>query len=87
LQGYVDKYANEWAYQVAELHALRGEPDAMFRWLERAHAQRDPGIENLLYSPLLQPYEDDPRFAAYARKVGLPWPPAGAKPAARSTER
>src|SRR5688572_4599062 len=87
LRTYTDTYANEWAFQVAELHALRGEPDAMFRWLERAHAQRDPGLENLLYGPFLQRYEDDPRFAAFTRKVGLPWPPAGAKPAARSTGR
>jgi len=72
LRDYTDKYANEWAFQIAELHALRREPDHMFQWLERAHAQLDPGLEGLLYSPFLQRYEDDPRFAAYARKVGLP---------------
>ena len=79
LQDFTDKHANEWAYQIAELHAQRREPDAMFHWLERAHVQRDPGLEGLLYSPFLKRYEDDPRFAAFARKVGLPWPPAGAK--------
>jgi TolB-like protein/Tfp pilus assembly protein PilF len=71
LQAYTEKYANEWAFQIAELHALRNEPDAAFRWLERARVQKDPGLEGLLTSALLLRYRDDPRFAAFVRKVGL----------------
>ncbi len=62
------------AYQIAEIYAVRKEPDPMFEWLERAWANRDPGISYLLYDPFLLAYKGDPRFAAFCRKVGLPPP-------------
>ena len=37
------KYAGEVAYQIAEVHAFRGEADLAFEWLERAYDQRDGG--------------------------------------------
>lgn len=46
----------------------------MFTWLDRAWANRDPGVSYLLYDPIILRYRDDPRFAAYCRKIGLPWP-------------
>ncbi|MGH8146464.1 MAG: hypothetical protein ACREPY_09030 [Rhodanobacteraceae bacterium] len=60
------------AYQIAEVYALRGDPDSTFRWLEHAWANRDPGIGYLLYDPLILRYRNDPRFAAFCKKVGLP---------------
>ena len=71
LQEVIDMHARESAFQIAEIQALRRDPDALFRWLERAHAQRDPGLEGLLFSPLLLRYKDDPRFDAFVRKVGM----------------
>ena len=71
------RHASGWAFQVAQVHALRGEADAMFDWLRRALQARDPGMQTLLYDALLLRYRDDPRYAALAREVGLPWPPAG----------
>ena len=71
LQVLIDKWANA-PYQVAEVHALRREPDKMFEWLERAWVARDSGITTLLFDPFILRYRDDPRFAAYAKKVGLP---------------
>ena len=59
-------------YQIAEVYALRRDPDAMFHWLDRAWTQRDPGIGGLLNDPLILRYRDDPRFAAFCTKVGLP---------------
>ncbi len=88
LQLLIDTQADVAAYQIAEVQALREDPDAMFEWLDRAWANRDPGIGNLLYDPLILHYRDDPRFAAFCRKVGLPGPvtadTAGASAAARS---
>jgi TolB-like protein/Flp pilus assembly protein TadD len=75
LEEFSEKGGDQWAFQVAEVHALRDEPDAMFAWLERARVQRDPGLESVLMSPLLRRHLRDPRYAAFARKVGLPWPP------------
>lgn len=74
LKAYTAKYANEWAFQIAELHALRSEPDEAFRWLERARVQQDPGLEGLFASPMLLRYRDDPRFAAFVRTIGLSMP-------------
>jgi serine/threonine-protein kinase len=44
----------------------------MFEWLDLAWSKHDPGVQSLLYNPPLVAYKDDPRFAAFARKVGLP---------------
>ena len=62
------------AYQIAEAYALRKDPDQAFAWLERAHANRDPGLLGLLTDPLLRPLKSDKRYAAFVREVGLPDP-------------
>jgi serine/threonine-protein kinase len=66
------EYAQSGPYQIAEVYALRRDPEAMFQWLDRAWTARDSGNNNLLYDPLIQRYRDDPRFAAFCKKVGLP---------------
>ena len=78
LKTLIEKYAHLSAYQIAEVYALRKDPDAMFAWLDRAWANRDPGVGYLLIDPFVLRYRDDPRFAAYCRKVGLPVPGAAA---------
>lgn len=82
LQAVIDSYADGYAMQIAEVHAVRGDPDAVFDWLQRAWKARDPGMQTLLYDALLLRYRDDPRYAALARQAGLPWPPVAPKPAA-----
>ena len=42
--------------------------------LDPARSSRDAGIAYLLYEPCVLRYKDDPRFAAFCRKVGLPIP-------------
>jgi hypothetical protein len=39
-------------------------------------------MQALLYDALLLRYRNDPRYAALAKQVGLPWPPAAATPVA-----
>jgi TolB-like protein/Tfp pilus assembly protein PilF len=70
----IDKHADDQAYGIADIYALREEPDKMFEWLERAWSNRDTGILSLLYDPIILRYKDDPRFAGFCRKVGLPVP-------------
>ncbi|MCE7950134.1 MAG: tetratricopeptide repeat protein [Xanthomonadales bacterium PRO7] len=72
LQNLIDKHADSSGYQIAEVYALRHDPDSMFKWLDRAWDTRDGGIGFLLNDPLPLRYKDDPRFAAFAQKVGLP---------------
>lgn len=57
------------------MYAVRRQPDEMFQWLDRAAAQYDlTMMVSLFGDPLLRPYHDDPRFAAFCRQVGLPVP-------------
>lgn len=42
------------AWNMAHVHAWRGEPDLAFEWLDRAYAQRDAGLAWLKVSPLLK---------------------------------
>jgi TolB-like protein/Tfp pilus assembly protein PilF len=72
LRTLIEKYANGWAYQIAEVYALRNDAKATFEWLDRAWSNRDPGLTNLLFDPFIARYKGDPRFAAFCRKVGLP---------------
>jgi TolB-like protein/Flp pilus assembly protein TadD len=74
LQSLIQKDAESAAYQIAEVQALRKDPDHAFAWLDRAWASHDAGIQYLLYDPFLLRYKTDPRFAGFCRKVGLPVP-------------
>jgi len=70
----IDKWADNAAYQIAEVYALRNDHKATFEWLDRAWTNRDPGIQQLLYGNFIRRYKDDPRLAAFCRKVRLPTP-------------
>jgi TolB-like protein/Flp pilus assembly protein TadD len=74
LKRLIQQHGQGAPYQIAEIYALRGDANATFQWLDRAWSDRDPGIGFLLYDPLIQRYDTDPRFAAFCRKVGLPAP-------------
>ena len=71
LQAFIDKYAKTASFQVAILYAQRHEPDEMFKWLDTAYANRDAGLSRLFVIPYLMDYRDDPRFAAFCRKLGI----------------
>ncbi|MGH8321471.1 MAG: hypothetical protein ACRESI_05910, partial [Gammaproteobacteria bacterium] len=72
LKTLTDKQADNAPYQIAEVYALRKEPDQMFVWLDHALINQDPGISSLLYDPFILHYKTDPRFATFCKKVGLP---------------
>ncbi len=71
LRELAEKRGGEAAYQVADLHALRGEANLAFEWLERAYDQRDPGIGWTMVDPFLRSLHADPRWDAFLRKLGL----------------
>ena len=72
LKQLVDRFADQGPYQIAGVYALRRDPDNMFKWLDHAWTRRDPGIGYLLFDPFILRFQDDPRFAAFCKKVGLP---------------
>ncbi len=71
LRGLISGHAMDWAYQIAEACSARGETEEAFRWLERAYAQRDPGLAYLRPDPLLRSLHSDPRWPVLLAKVGL----------------
>ena len=71
LRELIDKHAHESAYQVAEVYAYREEADLAFVWLERAYAQRDPGLSSIKSNLLLRNLRDDPRWRPFLEKMRL----------------
>jgi len=59
------------AYQLAMIHACRGEVDETFNWLERAGATHDSGLSYARVDPLLAGLHGDPRWPAFLAKYGL----------------
>ena len=72
LAAFKSKYGGEWAYQIAEVHAFRGEADLAFEWLERAYDQRDGGVVDIKSDRFFRTLIDDPRYKALLRKLKLP---------------
>jgi TolB-like protein len=65
------EYGESGAYQVAEVHAYRGEKKEAFEWLERALRQHDGGLTDTRIDPLLDNLRTDPRFPEFIRKLGV----------------
>ena len=74
LKNFSSKYTTNGAYQIAVIHALRKEPDEMFRWLDNAYATHDSGLTQLVITPFVFEYGDDPRFVALCQKLGVQLP-------------
>jgi TolB-like protein/DNA-binding winged helix-turn-helix (wHTH) protein len=68
----IAKHDSDWAYQIAEVYAFRGESDKAFEWLERAYKQRDPGLTQIKNDPLLKILRHDQRFTELLKKLHLP---------------
>ena len=72
LDALIRDYGHNAAYQVAQAYAWRGQKDEAFQWLDRAFAQRDGGLSEVKYDPLLRSLRKDPRYRALLSKMGLP---------------
>jgi TolB-like protein/Tfp pilus assembly protein PilF len=71
LDELIRKHGDAAAYQIAELYAMRGDPDHAFRWLERAYRQRDAGLTSMQVDHLLGHLRDDPRWRRLLEKMGF----------------
>jgi TolB-like protein/DNA-binding winged helix-turn-helix (wHTH) protein len=60
-----------WAYELAEAYAWRGEHARALEWLERACAQRDPGVTTILVDPLLGDVRRESRYTALVQQMSL----------------
>ena len=72
LDELIAKYADNCAFQVAEVYAWRGEKDEALEWLERAYRQRDWGLFGLKVTPTLRKLRADPRYLDLVRQMNVP---------------
>ena len=71
LQALIDSFGWTAAYQVAEVYAYRNEVEKAYEWLERAYAQRDPGVVYTATDKLLRPLHRDPRWRPFLDRMRL----------------
>jgi serine/threonine-protein kinase len=71
LKALETKSALDGAYNIAELHAYRGEIDSAFQWLDRAYRQHDGGMIQVRVDPLLQNLHRDQRYKSVLVKMKL----------------
>jgi hypothetical protein len=71
LRESIAKYHTTDAYGIAVVYAFRNESDEAFEWLDRAYAQRDGGLIATKVDPLLKNLHNDPRYAAFLKKLNL----------------
>jgi tetratricopeptide (TPR) repeat protein len=62
----------DWAFQISEVFAFRGEVDKAFEWLERAYERKDSGLTDIKGDPLLRNLEIDLRYSVFLKKMRLP---------------
>jgi len=74
LKSVIDHYGKTAGYLIARAYALRKDPDKVFEWLDRAWGNRENNVCIVYYDAFILRYKDDPRFAAFCKKVGLPTP-------------
>jgi len=69
LDEFIREYGKKDAYQIAEIYADAGDPEAAFEWLETALKVRDPGLVWIKTDALLAGLHDDPRWPIFLDKV------------------
>ena len=67
----IAKYHADSAYCIGQVYAFRNQSDEAFEWLERAYAQRDSSLIGTKVDPLLKSLHNDPRYAAFLKKLNL----------------
>ena len=64
------KYEREAAWNIAYIHAFRGETDETFAWLEKALAYHDPGLSLTAVTWQFNSVHSDPRWLPFMRRIG-----------------
>ena len=70
LAAMIDRYEQEWAYNIAYALAYRGEADRTFDWLDKAVQYKDPGLSQIPNQNLFSSIHDDPRWLPFLESIG-----------------
>ena len=68
----VADHGHDAPFQIAAVHAWRGEADEAFRWLQTSVDLDDGGLPDIRMEPLLFGLHADPRYPALLARIGLP---------------
>ncbi|HXS26311.1 MAG TPA: protein kinase [Steroidobacteraceae bacterium] len=71
LDSLTSRFGPTAAYEIATVHAFRGETDDAFQWLDRAYRAHDSGMLGLKTDPLLRSLRGDRRFPALLSRMRL----------------
>ncbi len=66
-----DNHGDDAAFQIGAASAYIGDADRAFEWLQRALAQRDPGLVEIKAEILLRNVHGDPRWSPFLQSMGL----------------
>jgi serine/threonine-protein kinase len=72
LKALEDGFSSGNPYEIAQIHAYRGEADAAFEWLQRSYRAHNYKIISVKTDPLLRSLHGDPRFKTLLVKLSLP---------------
>ena len=74
LESFLARQNSEYNFpvEIAETHAILGESDEAFRWLDIAYAHRVARLTSFHVNPSFDSLRGDPRFAALLKRIGLP---------------
>jgi serine/threonine protein kinase/TolB-like protein/cytochrome c-type biogenesis protein CcmH/NrfG len=66
----IEKYEQDWPYDIAYLLAYRGEVDRAFAWLHKAVEYNDPGLYGITTELLFANLHADPRWLRLLEELG-----------------
>ncbi|MDH3587869.1 MAG: tetratricopeptide repeat protein [Gammaproteobacteria bacterium] len=67
---FIDKYGEEWPYNISYVLAFRGEADRAFEWLDKAKQYNDPGLSEIASAPEFAVVWPDPRWLPFLESIG-----------------
>ena len=67
-----EKYGHLLPFDIAGAHAIRGEADRAFEWLDLAYRQRNVRLADFKLNPDMTLLAGDPRYKQMLRKLNLP---------------
>ncbi len=66
----IAKYEADAAWNIAYVHAFRGEADQAYAWLDKAVENSDPGIGDTPWMWQFESIRGDPRWMPFLRRIG-----------------
>jgi len=69
--GLIAKYAKDGPFNIAHGYAFCGNADKAFEWLDKALADKDPGLSEIAAENLFAKIHSDARWLPFLRKTGM----------------